>query len=116
MRLYGIDCPEKKQAFGTKAKQFTSDMCFGKVVDVETVDTDRYGRTVGIVKLEDGQIVNEQIVRAGFSWLYHTYCKKPVCLEWKREEDESRATQEDLWTDKNPMPPWEWRAQQRKTG
>ena len=91
VRLYGIDCPEKKQAFGTRAKQFTSDLVFGKVVDVETVDTDRYGRTVGIVKLVDGQIVNEEIARAGFAWVYGTYCKKPRCLEWRRLEDEARA-------------------------
>ena len=116
VRLCGIDCPEKKPAFWTRAKQVTSDLAFGKVVDVGTADTDRYGRTVGIVRLEDGQSLNEKIIRAGFAWVCHTYCKRPVCLEWKREEDESRATQEDLWTDKNPMPPWEWRAQQRKTG
>ena len=109
VRLYGIDCPEKAQAFGTRAKQFTSDMCFGKVVDVETVDTDRYGKTVGIVKLEDGQIVNEQIVRAGFAWLYHTYCKKPVCLEWKRIEDEARSEKRGLWMDREPVALWEWR-------
>ena len=30
IRLHGIDCPERKQPFGTKSKQFTSDMCFGK--------------------------------------------------------------------------------------
>ena len=29
VRLHGIDCREKRQAFGTRAKQFTSDMAFG---------------------------------------------------------------------------------------
>ena len=51
IRLYGIDCPEQRQAFGTRAKQFTSDLVFGKNVNVETVDVDRYGRIVGIVRL-----------------------------------------------------------------
>jgi endonuclease YncB( thermonuclease family) len=27
VRLEHIDCPEKKQPFGTKAKQFASDLC-----------------------------------------------------------------------------------------
>ena len=35
IRLYGIDCPEKRQAFGTRAKVFTSDMVFGKTVQVK---------------------------------------------------------------------------------
>ena len=65
--------------------------------------------TRGSVKWETGQIVNEEIIRAGFAWVYHTYCKKPVCLEWKREEDEARAAKQGLWTDKSPVPPWEWR-------
>ncbi len=34
VRLYGIDTPEKRQAFGNKAKQFTSDQVFGKTVEV----------------------------------------------------------------------------------
>src|SRR5690554_2826483 len=29
VRLEHIDCPEKRQPFGTKAKQFASDLCFG---------------------------------------------------------------------------------------
>jgi micrococcal nuclease len=52
IRLYGVDCPEKAQDFGQKAKQFSSDMVFGKTVDVESVVADKYGRTVGIVRIE----------------------------------------------------------------
>jgi endonuclease YncB( thermonuclease family) len=49
IRLYGIDCPEKLQALGNKAKQFAPGMVFKKVVKVEPVTTDRYGRTIAWV-------------------------------------------------------------------
>ncbi len=113
VRLYGIDCPEKRQPFGSRAKQFTSDLVFGKVVDVETVDVDRYKRTVGIVRLPDGSVVNQEIVRAGLGWLYAAYCKRPICHEWKTLESEAAAAKQGLWKDKNPVPPWEWRREER---
>jgi endonuclease YncB( thermonuclease family) len=34
IRLWGIDCPEKNQDFGTKAKQATSTSVFWKFVEV----------------------------------------------------------------------------------
>ena len=34
IRLHGIDSPESGQAFGAKAKAFTSDLVFGEVVTV----------------------------------------------------------------------------------
>lgn len=43
IRLYGIDTPEKRQAFGNKAKQFTSQKVFKKTVKITPMDTDRYG-------------------------------------------------------------------------
>ncbi len=49
IRLHGVDCPEKRQAFGKRAKQLTSNLVFGKTVTVQVVDRDRYGHTVGVV-------------------------------------------------------------------
>jgi micrococcal nuclease len=49
IRLQAVDCPEKAQPFGTRAKQFTSEMVFGKVVTVKVATRDKYGRTVGWV-------------------------------------------------------------------
>lgn len=49
VRLNGIDCPEKGQAFGKRAKQATSSLAFGKDVTVDAKTTDRYGRTVADV-------------------------------------------------------------------
>src|SRR5690554_2704009 len=44
VRLEHIDCPEKRQPFGTKAKQFASDLCFGEKVVLRKSGTDRYRR------------------------------------------------------------------------
>ena len=55
IRLHGIDCPERRQAFGKRAKQFTSRFTYGKQVTVKDLGQDRYGRTVGEVRLPDGE-------------------------------------------------------------
>ena len=78
IRLYGIDTPEKKQAFGKAAKKYTSRLTFKKMVIVKAYDTDKYGHTVGVVKV-DGINVNESLVRAGLAWQYRKYCKTSFC-------------------------------------
>lgn len=62
IRLYGVDCPESKQAYGTRARQSSSGHVFGKRVRVEVADTDRYGRTVGIVTGPDGTVLNRALI------------------------------------------------------
>ncbi len=76
IRLHGIDCPEKRQAFSNRAKQFTSNLVFAKTVTVQAVDRDRYGRTVGVVLLPDGRSLNHELVRAGLAWMYRRYTKR----------------------------------------
>ena len=43
MGLDGVDFPEKRQAFGTKAKQAASTLVFGKEVTLHTLGLDKYG-------------------------------------------------------------------------
>ena len=70
IRLMGIDAPEKAQAFGQKAKQSLSDLVFDKDVSVTWFKRDRYGRTVGQVRIGDTDVCLEQIKR-GMAWLQH---------------------------------------------
>ena len=107
IRLNGIDCPEKGQAYGTKAKQATSDLVFGKEVTLERHGTDRYGRTIADVSRPDGKSVNLELVRNGWCWWYQKYAPDNVILaELQRR---ARRSGLGLWADPNPVPPWEWR-------
>lgn len=108
IRLYGIDTPEKRQAYGKRAKQFTSDMVSGKIVEVETKDTDRYGRIVGIVSV-NGESLNEALIKDGFAWVYRNYCKESFCEDWLNLESVARYGKIGLWSDPIPIPPWDFR-------
>ena len=66
IRLSGIDCPEKGQAFGQKAKQAASSLVFGKEVTLQTHGQDKYRRTLADVLLPDGTNVNRALVRDGW--------------------------------------------------
>lgn len=114
VRLYGIDCPESRQAYGSRAKQFTSGKVFGQRVHVEVMDVDRYGRTVGIVTTADGTVVNRELLAYGMAWVYTAYCKAPLCREWKQVEQKARQAKVGLWADKSPVSPWKWRTLKRE--
>lgn len=111
VRLYGIDAPETKQAFGSRAKQQLSTLVFGKEVQVQVIEKDRYGRTVGRV-LIGSRNVNVEMVRLGFAWWYRHYAKKDV--ELAKAEAEAKNAKRGLWADKAPVPPWEFRKKGRK--
>ncbi|MCW3128045.1 MAG: thermonuclease family protein [Bacteroidetes bacterium] len=106
IRLAEVDCPEKRQAFGQRAKQFTSDLCFGRQVSVEAKNKDRYGRTVGIVYIDDNTVLNKELVKAGFAWRYVQYSED---AEYGTLENEARAAKKGLWAGANPIAPWEYR-------
>lgn len=110
VRLHGIDCPERAQPYGNVARQYLSTLVFGKQVGVEEMDTDRYGRVVGIVHV-DGKVVNEELLKEGLAWHYTEYDDNP---DWARLQADARRQGRGLWQDKRPVEPWNWRKRGRK--
>jgi endonuclease YncB( thermonuclease family) len=107
IRLNGIDCPEKGQAFGHKAKEAASALVFAKEVTLQTYGKDKYGRTIADVILPNGKNVNHSLVKDGWCWWYRKYAPGDTVLEGL--EKEAREARKGLWADPQPVPPWEWR-------
>ncbi|MBH0203599.1 MAG: thermonuclease family protein [Nitrospira sp.] len=112
IRLHGIDCPEKRQAYGYRAKIATAALTFGRTVTIHPYDTDKYGRTVADVTLSDETNVNHLLVKDGWCWWYRKYAPDDPILE--ALEAEARHTKRGLWIDHNPVPPWVYRKLKHK--
>ncbi len=109
VRFAHIDCPEKKQAFGNKAKQFVSDMCFGTNVSLiynKKNKYDRNKRLIAEIILEDGRNLNKELVKNGLAWHFKKYSDSE---EYAALENEARKNKIGVWTEKNPIAPWAWR-------
>ena len=68
IRLSGIDCPEKGQAYGHKAKEAASALVFGKNVTLQTHGKDTYGRNLGSSE-------------TSWCWWYRKYAPEDAVLE-----------------------------------
>ena len=112
IRLYGIDCPEHDQDFGTRARRFTSDKVFKKTVEVVPVEKDQYNRLVAKIYI-DGKYLNQMIVAEGLAWWYKRYAPNDVDL--KEAENDARSSKKGLWSHPNPIPPWKFRRQKAST-
>lgn len=115
VRLVGIDAPERKQAFGQRARQALSDLVFSRQVVVEFDKTDRYDRILGKI-LVDGQDVNLKMVEAGMAWHFKRYQNDQSLKDrvlYGRAEDQARSAGRGLWADRDPIPPWDWRSASR---
>ena len=77
IRLIGIDAPEtrnvgvkvRKEYFGTEAKIFVTQLLKNKKVKLtfDVQKTDRYGRVLAYVYLENGIFLNQYLVEKGYA-------------------------------------------------
>jgi endonuclease YncB( thermonuclease family) len=113
IRLAAIDAPEKAQAFGQRGKQKLSDLCFGKTISINVLSMDRYGRGVGDVVCASIN-ANQAMIESGLAWVYRKYDKGHEYLY--AIEKEAKNARRGLWTDTNPIAPWDWRKAKRNSG
>ena len=105
--LYGIDAPDKGQPFFKQAQEFLSEKAEGQVVNIKEFHTEQKVATAIIV--HDGVNINEQVLKAGYGWVYKKYCDQDFCSDWLTYEKQARDRKLGLWQDENAAPPWEWR-------
>ena len=107
VRLYGIDAPESKQAFGQKAKQAMTQMAANKVVVIEDHGQDVYGRMLGTLYLNN-QDLNAVMVAEGMAWAYR-YQGRLTVPQYGSLELNARNAGKGLWSDPHAVEPRQWR-------
>jgi len=111
IRLAGIDCPERGQPWGQKAKQALSGYVFDREVQVEWEKRDRYKRVVGKV-LDGERDVNLALVNEGMCWWYRKYASEQSEVDrvlYEAAQRTAREKRRGLWEQPEPVPPWDWR-------
>ncbi len=102
---------ESGKAFGDRSRQNLSGLVTGKEVTVAWSKRDRYGRIVGLVSINGRDICLEQI-KAGMAGQYKYYQSEQTAEDRKLYADAEAGARESrlgLWTDANPIPPWDFR-------
>lgn len=105
VRLSEIDAPETNQPWGSKSKQAVSLLIATKNVTVSTTGKDRYGRTLGIIYLQQENI-NKLMVQNGDAWAYTKYVADQ---EYFLLQDHAKTQKVGLWSVSTDQitPPWE---------
>lgn len=106
VRLIGVDTPESVdprrpvEYFAKEAARFTQQLVEGKRVRLEYDGprTDRYDRTLAYVFLEDGTLVNAEIIRQGYGFAYTAFPFRYLD-QFRRLEREARESGRGLWAD-----------------
>lgn len=108
IRLAQIDAPERRQAFGKRARQMLLRLAFGKEVGCEVTGTDHFGRQIAACKVQ-GVDLGAAMVRDGGAWVYRQYASGPMAATYLSAEHDAREARRGLWADAHAVPPWQWR-------
>lgn len=106
VRIAEIDAPEDGQAWGRQSRQALGDLLADQMVTVDERARDHYGRTVARIRV--GSIdAGEELVRHGHAWHFTRYSNDAHLAEL---QDEARAAKVGLWSQPDPIAPWDYRS------
>jgi endonuclease YncB( thermonuclease family) len=90
------------------------DLVFGKAVEVEPFEQDRYDRLVARIWRGDDDI-NAAMLKGGHAWTYRRYASEPAYCGY---ESAARDLGRGLWRlpPDQRAAPWEWRQRRSRGG
>ena len=106
VRVFGVDAPERTQAYGIKASQTLKRLLAGQV-QIVVVGHDRYARTLACVQTPHVPDVSLALVQEGAAWWMASYAPKES--ELQAAEEQARQAKRGLWADPKPIAPWLYR-------
>lgn len=112
IRLAGIDAPEMGQPFSQVSRRHLSSLAFQHLANADCPKVDKYRRLVCVVWVDGGD-VNLAQIQAGLAWHYKKYESEQTVQDrnaYTNAEENARAASRGLWSQAEPIPPWEWRA------
>lgn len=83
-RILNIDAPEIKQSFGVASRDSLSKLILGKVVILDSLKKDLYGRVLVNVRIQNMRL-DSLMIRNGWAWHYVNYSHDVVlknCMEF----------------------------------
>jgi len=115
VRMACIDAPEMAQPRGISAKNELHSLIGKGIPQVVRLDTDRFGRVLGILYLNN-QNLNVEMVRRGYAFVYPRYlstCPLLVQNQLINSEAQAKKLKKGIWQDVQPLFPWIFRSQNR---
>ncbi len=111
-RLAGIDAPESDQPYGEDAKRALRELIGKHICVLVPIDTDRFGRTIAFLWIEDRSI-NRAMVDRGAAWFYSEFASDASLYD---VEQSARVAKRGLWAlpREARIEPWIWRRERRR--
>jgi micrococcal nuclease len=105
VRLIGVDTPETVdpnsdvQPYGPQASRFTTQELEGERIELEFDQEreDSFGRLLAYVRLSDGALFNETLLRRGYAQLYIVPPNDKYEARFRAAQQEARDAERGLW-------------------
>jgi endonuclease YncB( thermonuclease family) len=113
--LVGVDCPEPGQPYYNQSCEHLVDVCSDREIELEIESYDQYKREIGHawVTDADGTRINLalDLLSRGLGW--HPGSTFAGSDQYRKAMESARERKIGLWSQPNPMPPWEhWKRTQ----
>ena len=109
-RIWGIDAPELDQPWGKVSKSALIELIHQRKIKIQKI-SDSYSRTVVTVHLS-GRDIALELIKMGLAW--HDPKFSPGKKDYAEAQKQAQKNKIGLWSDKYPVPPWEWRKKRKE--